>query len=422
MLKGLIINDFQGGLQGRGHESCLVGVFPGDLSNPVPDKIGDWYVMKDSEKTKIKQLKSWAAKENPLLLNSKLEELTCSNYCTNVCLVIAVSVDSRGAMVLTVSDGTTPTSVLAVKSSLTTISNDPVLWDTYKGLTSTIIVSTTIKPQVAAGDFVQLVNLSMRKSDRSAASTELAVELVIQDHPLYQGSVHVLPSNSPIVAKFKSILSTPKRSQLSQNTVSTQHPLLSTVVNCSNIRQATLMEIQGSAVGTVHLAEVQVMGVGKGLCNKLEDMCQLRCGGCKSLYVTPQPHVPDYDQLLTAGDICVCCNSEEMLEPNMLEFMYAFSLLVADHTTQLEVVISGKEGEKFFSQVKLSPTNLYVDVNARHSLMGLLFGMTGGSDPFNYVSTEPRQPYPSLKCCISIFLSPTGNHRYRVINTTLCNS
>ena len=420
MLKGLTINTFQGCLQGMGHETCLVGVFPVDPAIPIPYTIGDWYEMKSSEITRIQQLKDWAQKEMPLVLNSKLEELTCANYCLTLCLVVEVCLDPQGPVILTVSDGTLPKSPLAERSrSLTPVSCDPALQHTFQGLTSTVKVTTAIKPKVTAGDVVKLTNICMIKSEQ-ASSSNASMELMIQDHPYYQGCVNVLPANSDVATEFKSRLIISDSLQPS-STISSSLPNMFTKMTCTEGREhTTLDKLLKAPVGSVHIAVVQVTGLGSSVCNKLEDVCHLRCSGCMTRYVTPNSQTADYNQLITAGDICPFCYSDDILEPKLLGFMYAFSLLVTDHTAQVEVIASGSEGEKFFSGVKLPPTNLYVNLRAKQQFLNVLKSLTDSSDPFS-CNPSVNQSRPSLELCISVFSSSTGQRRYKVIDTILCD-
>lgn len=92
LIKGLSINNFDGARQAKGHEHTLVGVFPLDIKCPPPDMIGNFYAMKTHEKARLQDLQSWAATRSvPMLINSKIEELSLSSYCSCVCLVLAVS-------------------------------------------------------------------------------------------------------------------------------------------------------------------------------------------------------------------------------------------------------------------------------------------------------------------------------------------
>lgn len=428
MIKGLIINKFQGHLQGRGHERSLVGLFPADPARPVPDKIGDWYYLKEFEKKRIEQLTRWASKESPFLLNSKLEELTFSNYCCTLCLVVTVGQDSRGAMVLAVCDGTVPRSPMAEIGPLTVLSHNTTLHHAYRELTSTVTVSVSFRPQVEAGDVVQLVNVHMARCERPKATGSDLMELVVQDHPHYQGAVSIFPEDSAVVAKFRSMLPQPEEASSIDGSGpvpsgSGPVPQLSTVIDCENSQHSTLAEIAAAPVGSVHVAEVCIVDVVRRVCTRVEDLCQLRCTGCKSLYMTPRPQAQDSAQLLTAGDNCVCCCTDTQLEPNKLEFMYAFTLLITDSATQMEVALSGVEANRFFSQLEMRPTNLYTDSQARHTHLDLLHRMVGGSsDPFQDTPLDSTHQRPLLSLCIAVFVSSTGNRRFKITNTQLCNT
>ena len=437
MVKGLAIKTFQNALQGVGHESSLVGLFPVDLTSP-PSMIGDWYNMKGSEIGKLQQLRQWATTVDlPLLLNSRLEELTEANYCSTVCVVVAVHRAHSGnsGVVLTVTDGTVPRHPLATDiCHLEVVSNDPVLQYLYHGLTSTVVVSTVSQPQVAAGEVVQLVNICMvKKSERMVYSSfptgcakdqekELVMDLMVQDHKYYQGALKVLPKDSSVTSSFKKSLPMPEGPHPSWRPECSLSKL-STKVLCDFSGVATLKDIQSTAayVGSVHVIDVQVVGVGRSVCSKVEDMSQLRCPKCMTLYLTPQPQNDDYHQLFDAGDFCVCCchlQEGEVTEKVDLRYMFAFSLLVADHTAKQELMVSGSEGNTFLHQ---PPTNMYSDVVARNSMLGLIYQMTGGNDPFHHVPLDNLFSLlrPTLRLGVTVINSYTGQRRYKITDTTL---
>ena len=432
MIKGLSINTFQTALQGVGHENCLVGLFSIDLTLPSPETIGNWYTMKAMEKSRLYQLKKWVATtELSLLINSKLEEISVANYCSTLCMVVAVHrapTGSRG-VVLTVTDGTVPRYPLAIDtSSLEVLDNKPDLHYKYQGITSTVVVSTASQPHVNAGDVAQLLNLCMVKMfDRTILSqsqnteVEEVMELVIEDHPSFQGALKVQHSDSTVARSFKSKMAVTEGPHPSWRSVSR----LTTKVLHDESELATLKHIQSTAlVGSMHVVKVRVVGIGRSVCSKLEDMSQLRCTRCKTLYLTPQPQTENYRQLLCAGDLCVCCCPEDGGEEDVVEedvtlcFMYAFTLLVVDDTAQLELAVSGSEGRKFLNQ---EPANLYSDLHAKDALLSLMYQMTGGNDPFHHVPLDPRFSHPRLplRLGVTVDTSYTGKQLYKLTNTIL---
>lgn len=414
MIKGMVVNSFQGNTQGRGHENSLVGIF--SPMAPYPDKIGDWYEMKLNEKTRIQKLKEWLDKDRYMLLNSKFQDLSCGNYCSTVCLVVRVSVDRHGALVITACDGTKPKSCLADYGPLTTLTSSPSLDQHYLESSIMVGISTIFRPHVVAGDVVHLLNLSMVQSTKPSLGTQSevpVVELVVRDHQQYPGAVNILVSDSPVVTDF--VRKLPKSTRPGQlSTTITQH---------DSYHTSTLAEIEGAPVGSMHVVEVRVVGVGKRVCARLEDICQLRCHGCKSQYTTPHPEDPDFDRYYTAGDVCVCCAGDDVQEPNTLEYMYAFILLAVDHTCNVELAVSGEEGRRFFSGVKLQPANLYVDTTAKSAHETILLRMTGGTPPFANSSPLDSAPsdQPTLKVCVSVCTSAVGTKINKLTNTTLCN-
>lgn len=451
MIKGLTIQTYQTALQGMGHENSLVGLFPIDLSLPPPETIGIWYTMKDVEKSRLQQLRKWAAASAlPLLINSKLEEISVANYCSTLCVVVAVHrapTGSRG-VVLTVTDGTVPKYRLATDtSSLEILSNDPVFHYMYQGLTGTVVVSTASQPQVKAGDAVQLVNLCMAKKFERIVSphsamhrtenpeVEEVMELVIEDHPSYQGALIVHPRDSTVACSFKSEIALPEGPHPAWRPARSLSRLCTQVL-CDKSELSTLKQIRSTAaVGSMHVVDVKVVGVGRSVCSKLEDMSQLRCPKCMTLYITPRPQTEKYHQLLSAGDLCVCCCEEDVGEDEEVEddgggeetieegvvlcFMYAFTLLVEDHSARLELAVSGLEGSKFLHQQP--PANFYSDLPARDALLALMYQVTGGNDPFHHVPLDPRfsQPRPTLRLCIAVAISYSGQRMYKITDTIL---
>ena len=424
MMKGLAINTYQRVLQGRGHENSLIGIFPTDPFAPLPEKIGDWYTMKPHEKIRVQELRSWAAKGQPLLINSRLEEMSSANYCSTVCLVVRVSVNERGTMVLSVCDGTTPKYPQRDPGILTTLTCTPTLDNAYLGNTSTVTLSPSLKPHVVAGDVVQLVNLCMNPSGKYVCAGVELMTLALQDSSRHQGALHILNPESEVVHKFREGLPrAPEPSTARLSPPKAEHVItgrLSTLIDCVDSQHATLADIERAPMGSMRVAEVQVTGVGKEICSTLEDICQLRCSGCKSLYMTPRPQDADFSRLLAAGDICVCCSADDLLAPNRLEYMYAFTIIVSDRTTQMELAVSGPEGKKFFSQVGLRPTNLYVDSESRHAHWHMLHKIAGGRELFNTAPMSSSPEHPSLNLCIAVYLSATNRRMYKVTNTTLC--
>lgn len=425
MIKGLAMNTFQRVLQGRGHENSLIGIFPTDPFAPLPEKIGTWYTMKPNEKIRVQELRSWAAKELPLLVNSRLEEISSSNFCSTMCLVVRVSVDKQGTMVLSVCDGTTPKYPIMEPGSLTTLTSTPTLDKAHLSHTSNVILSSGLKPHVVAGDVVQLVNLCMMPSGKYACAGVELMQLILRGDSQHPGALNILDPESEMVHKFRNGLPKVHETstiQLPQPQVAqvTTTRRLSTLIDCVNCEHGTLADIKNAPMNTIRVAEVRVTGIGREICETLEDICQLRCSGCKSLYMTPRPQDSDFSRLLTAGDVCVCCSADDLLEPNRLEFMYAFTLIVSDRSTQMELSVSGLEGKKFFSQLGLRPTNLYVDSESRHAHWNILHKISGGRDLFDTTLVHSSPTHPSLNLCIAVYTSATARRMYKVTNTTLC--
>ena len=431
MVKGLTINSFQGNLQGRGHESTLVGIFSEDPAAPVPKQIGDFYDLKDREKARIKQLRDWAAQDRPFLLNSKLEDLSVFNYCSTVCLVVRVAVDKHCATVLNVYDGTAPKCQLStISGPITILSHNPTLQDTYQDSASVVTLAPALQSKVVTGDVVQLLNLCLvGHAPSHTASTSEVMELVLQNDPWCQGSINVLPNNSLPVQQFRSQLPKPEIPPPPTSSAAgftlPPHLGLSTVLSSAVGGGAlptvvTLAELREAAIGSVHIVEVKVMGINKEMCTTFESITQLRCSWCKTCYQTPLPDDPEASQLMTAGDVCVVCSAEDLHEPNLLQFMYGFTLLVSDHSSQVEVSVSGDEGRRFFSNVNLVPVNLYEDEGSRVSHWKLLCKLSGSTTtPFHEIISNTGSDGPSLRLCIAVYVSVSGNRRYRIINTNL---
>ncbi len=433
LIKGLTTSIYQGNLQGRGHEHTLVGVFPGDPTAPVPQMIGDFYNLKDWERNRVKQLRDWAAKDRPFLINSKLEELTPFNFCSTVCLVVRVAVGQDNAMLLTVYDGTTPRCIISdPRGAVTVLSHSPALQELYQDFTSTVTLAPALHSQVVTGDIVQLVNLTLLRGHQPPRNTDLsgeAMELVLQDSPQGRGSINILPNDDPAVKQYKDQLPKPDRPPPPTSSAAgftfPAYRQLSTVMSFTGREgqpaTLTLAQLRRAEVGSMYVTEVKVMGINREMCETFESICQLRCTGCKSLYQTPNPQDPEFSQLMSTGDVCVHCSTEDVCEPNLLQFMYGFTMLVSDHSSQVEVAVSGDEGRRFFSQLRLVPANLHVDEGTRACHWKVLCRLAGSTTtPFHLPNSGMGSDGPSIKLCLSVYTSYTGNRRYRIINTSLC--
>lgn len=407
MIKGLVISTFQGVLQGMGHENSLVGIFPMDTAVPVPDRIGSWYKMKDSETTRIHQLRLWLD-QDPYLLNSRLEEMSPGNLCSVVCLVVAVWLRvADDVLILSVCDGTVPKAPVTEKQDgYTLISADPNLDSLYKGRTVPIKVSTLSRPRVMAGDIVRMENMFWRKLSSSSADNSEEVEFVLEDHLYHRGSIHVL-SSGVLTQRFKESLPVALHSCL-------WHTLSSEVT--VSAPEHTVEEILHSAqVNAMFTLRTKVIGIKE---HKVEDLCHLECPQCSTRYLVPQPSFPKYEELVTSGDHCVVCLSEGTT--SFIRYCFGFTILLEDHTGRLEVAVVGEEGAKFLNLV---PVNLYVDSEVRQQVSSLLFRLTGGSNPFQTGHT-PGQSCPALRVGVSVAGGPTsggggGLTTYQLVNTRM---
>ena len=437
MVKGVAIRTYDGSRQAMGHENTLVGIFPSDAASPLPTAIGNFYTMKDSEKKRLQEVRNWASAVGlPLLINSKMEEISVNSFCSNLSLVLAVfeyPADTSD-IVLVVTDGTAPRFRSSTNIEAWKIRNcSHRLFYLYHNLSGIVRVCTASKPGVAAGDVVQFANIRAMAEGSGASllpdggapatqgdslSEELTAELRVMDHACYQGGVKVLATGSSVAQSFRESLPVPEGPQpvwkpvISRLVVSTS--ILAADAGKTTLAQLQLPEVK---VGSERTVTVQVIGLGRVGWSSLEDMTQLRCPACMTHYLTPRPSMSDFEELVTAGDPCVCCG-EDGGEGVALCYMYAFPLLVADHTAQLEVAVSGLESGKFMLQ---DPVNLYSDLSARECLLDLLYTLTGGNDPFHRVPLDPRfsQPRPSFDITVTIMKSSSGLRLYRIIDTTL---
>ena len=421
LLKGLSISLYQDNLQGLGHDSTLVGIFSADPADPVPATIGEFYRLRSEERTRIQQLREWAASHPPGLLNSKLEQLSLNNYCNVMCLVVRVGTDQGGATRLTVYDGTLlkkPTKSWIGPEIF--VSHDPGLEEMYEGFTSTVRVAQGLSVQVTAGDVVELVNICMVKS----AVVADEVELVLEERPECLGSVTVLPKD-PVADQFRNELPKPAKPPGAVRS-SQPTPRLSTVLDFGPDEQpstVTLAALNEAAVGSVHMVEAKVMGMNPAIIdNEFEMLCQLRCSSCRTRYLTPQPDNPEREDLMTVGDTCICCNEEDTSESRLLRFMYCFMLIVSDHTAQTEVTVSNEKAEHFFSELKLVPGNLYFDQESRTSHWELLCALSGSDTTPIYDASKPSSNGAVLRLGLLVYTSVSGNRRYMVTNTLLCST
>ena len=409
-------------LQAFGHEHTLVGVFAGEVSDVIPTRIGSWYDLKSPEKKRIQELRLWSKCEGPLLLSSRLEEVTPGHYFNTVCQVAAMAVlQERRDAVLSVLDGTSskmPLRELNLAKSKQNWEFDsvPELYYTYRLLTHDVWVAKIAQLDVAAGDIVNMINVFSyqhppRQSTQAAATLDLPlVELRLFDQ---EGSIVRLEEDCQEAIKFTESLPVmhgvfpswraPEESDFDNESEDIVH----TIVD-DTTPQATLEEIRNAESGSKFLANVEIKLVKPSTTDAICDSICPSCGG-KGLEVQAEN---------SNNPLC-------LKDSATLQYELIFSLLLRDETGELEVVVDGTESPRLFS--KLFADNLSATQEMKEKILDVFYRLTGGNDPFFAVPADPRYSYtrPTLRCAVKKVISPpkasSGEQscNYYLVNTII---
>ena len=410
-------------LQALGHEHTLVGVFSGEVSDVIPNRIGSWYDLSSEEKKRIKELRSWSKREGPLLLSSKLEEVTIGHHFNMVCQVAAMAVlEERKDAVLSVLDGTTAKLPfreldLAKSKQPWEFDSDPELFYTYRLLTHDVWVAKIAELDVAAGDVVHMINvfsyqLPPRFSVQASTGDSPQVELrlihcqgkIVHLEDDCQEAIR-LKESLPVVHGVLPSWRAPELSNFDET-----EDIVHTIVNGST-PQGTLEEIRKSDIGSEYVADVEVMLISPGT---LDAICVPSCPKCKGRGV---------DVRAENGEDLKCLKDNAILE-----YSLNFSLLLSDDSEDLEVIVDSKESKRLFS--KVFTIKLVADQETKKKALNIFYTLTGGNDPFFALPTDPRYSYPrpTLRCAIK----KVGNHpssagadeqscNYYLVNTVIDN-
>ena len=425
IIKGLRTSSYQGVVQARGHEHTLIAVFNSDVTVPVPLKLGDFYKLTHFESSSVHRLKQWMHEKGPLLLNTKLEEISSSHYFNTICRVAAIAVfEPLHLAVLSIFDGSLTNfscQSLNFSSSKYTweTKRDPCLMYTYQGLICDVFLSDLEYFNVSPGDYVSLVNVYAKPlpiASESAGNSLPQVEFNIAGHGLHKGTVEVLPAGCKTVIDLEARLPVPFGPLPVWKSATTCCDFK--IINEEGIQTVSIDEVRKSPVGSKFAVEVEVVNIGPG---PLEEMCQLRCSLCKSKYCIDIPNrseMGNESRPLTAGDLCIYCSDSDDSGPP-LQYMYVFMLHIRDRTGNLDVYVSGDNGKIFLPFAP--PTDLYVDKDASGKLLGILYLITGGNDPFYPCIQAPEFSYkrPQLKVCVTSYISHKGSTCYQLVDTVL---
>ena len=412
-----------GNLQAFGHEHALVGVFAGAESSVIPNRIGTWYDLTSAEKKRVEELRSWSKREGPLLLNSRLEEVTPGHYFNTMCQVAAMAVlqEQRGA-VLSVVDGTCskmPLGELNLAKSKQNWEFDsvPELYYAYRLLTHDVRVTDIARLDVAAGDVVNLMNVFSyqpppRQSVEGGATVvnPPLVELRLCNR---EDSIVRLNEDSQEAIKFKESLPVmhgvfpswraPDESDFDVES----EDVVCTIVDDST-PEATLEEIKNAECGSEFLADVEVELIKPGA---LDDI--ISCG----------PTCPSGDG---KGSEVHDENGKNITQRPRdgatLQCELSFSLLLSDGSGELEVAVDSTESQRLFSKI-LTPDVLATSQETK-KILDIFYKLTGGNDPFFALPADPRYNYtrPTFQCGIKKVVNPPGGSNGEVCSYSLVNT
>ena len=413
-----------GNLQAFGHEHTLVGVFAGEVSDMIPNRIGSWYDLTNAEKKRVEDLRLWSKREGPFLLNSKLEEVTPGHHFNMICQVAAMAVvPERKTAVLSVVDGTTskmPCRELNLAKSKQKWEFDsvPELFYTYSLLAHDVWIANIVQLDVAAGDVIHMINVFSyqhvpKQSVQAAATVEPPqVELRVFDR---EGSIVCLEEDSQEAVKFIESLPvmhgvfpswrTPEESDFYDE----NEDIVPTIVNDST-PQATLEEIRNADGGSEFLANVEVKLIIPG---SLDAICVPICPTCGDKGNDVQAENIDDPTCLKDGATLV--------------YKLTFSLLLSDKSGEaLEILVDCQESQRLFS--KTLSDNLAANRETKEKILDVFYMLTGGNDPFFAVPADPRYSYtrPTFQCAIKKLNDPStaGNDtepscNYYLVNTVI---
>ena len=412
-----------GNLQAFGHEHALVGVFAGAESGVIPNQIGTWYDLTSAEKKRVAELRLWAKKEGPLLLNSRLEEVTPGHYFNTMCQVVAMAVlQEQRRAVLSVVDGTS--SKMPLRGlNLAKFKQDwefdsiPELYYAYRLLAHDVWVVNIAHLDVEAGDVVNLMNVFSYQipARQSVQGTAMVVDPPLVELRLIdqEDSMVCLDKDSQEAMKFKESLPvmhgvfpswrSPDESDLDGE----GEDAVCTIVDEST-PQATLEEIKNAESGSEFLADVEVKLIKPGA---LDDIisCDPVCGIGNG----------DSEMQDENGKNITRC----LKDGATLQYELSFSLLLSDGSGELEVAVNGTESQRLFSKI-LTPDDLATSREMKEKILDIFYKLTGGNDPFFAVPADPRYSYtrPTLQCGIKKIVNPSGGSNGEVWSYSLVNT
>ena len=388
-------------LQALGHEHTLVGVFTSEVSDVIPAQLGTWYILKDHEKDRVRELRLWSEREGPLLLSTKLANMSIGQTFNVVCLVVAMAVlEEQKLAVLSVLDGTTLKISLReldpVKSKKKwEFDSDPELFYIYRYFTRDVYVSNINELDVSAGDVVYMKNMQCYQPTTTAESASTStppsppsppVELRIVGN---QGTVVPLDDDSEAAVKIKDGLPI-VHGALPVWRLQEEANDIDTLVDDST-PLATLEEIKEASVGSEHLVDVKVLRVSPG---SMDTVCIPYCPLCSGKV--------DLGVKGEGGDIHSCQN-----DGATMDYKLTFSLLLADDSGELNVLVGSQESQHLLSSIL--DGNFSANRQTKDKILDVFYALTGGNDPFFPLPLDPRYSYarPMFRCAIKKLFNPS---------------
>ena len=397
--------------------------FDGQPRSKLKPRTGSFsYTFVSRDKTRVKELRHWAAQREGSQQISRLESVVPNTSFDLTCQVISITpyLPQCCASVLTVWDGTRlPLGNRKIDMSAYRSVSDPGLQHAAGVLAENVVVydessldaATLVKP----GQFVVIRCVRAETVQNGDSDSSALVELCVpKDCRRGNVCVKTLAVDDPDVSKLKEELPNtplPSFSDCSINNppsvTSTLHP----TVPLMPLNKVCSWE----AVPSKFRCRVTVSVISP---SSVEEMVKLVCQNCG--LVAPVPHGLESS---TSRIPCPECNELNLTDPNdppALSYTYLFKLLIQDGTGKLVVYVS--EGDAVTFLPGLPPVNLYQDQQLRYKLLDRLYYLTGGNSPF---AAEPStRPRPWVECCILSYRHEPRNHSssvlyYRIFDTIL---
>ena len=346
------------------------------------------YTFTATERQRVRELRRWALQRRRTEHVQKLESVREDLKFALLCQVVWVAqFSSANQTILSVWDGTPcPLAIKSAGIDEANIDIDPAL-ATAVGpeLQQQIVVDGKLsqKLKVKPGSFIFVSNIEASSHHTGTGEIELRVKGKPQDN------VEVISAKEYGHSELRDQL---KLALAAQEVVSTTPH--------GNIPLSSLQEVKDYPLAD---KPAKFRCRAKLICvltPSLEETVQLNCEKCGLFKAIPKSVNTEPESGLLTEPCPVCFESTHQHLPESPtptpHCMFLIRILLADHTTSLEVHIAHDEAVHLFGG--LQPTNLFQHQNQRYQLMNKLYQLSGGNPPFSRHSGE--KPRPWIDCCL----------------------